>query len=276
MKIVRCPDEVSYAHMTTTELRAGFLVENLFTPGQLDLVYTELDRAIVGSAVPLDKPLSLPAGEELKADFFCQRRELGVLNVGGAGKVLVDGVEFPMARLDNLYVGRGSKEISFASVDPANPALFYLASYPAHKEYPSRLGKSADIGVRELGAVATANQRRLSQVIHENGIPSCQLVMGYTELHSGGVWNTMPPHTHARRTEIYFYFDVPAEHRVLHMMGRPDETRPLWVANLQVVLAPTWSIHTACGTTSYRFCWHMGGENQRFDDMDAVPVASLR
>lgn len=270
------PDATHYARMTTEELRRGFLIADLFTPGRIDLVYTDLDRMIVGSAVPLGTPLALVAGEALKADFFCQRRELGVLNVGGAGRVTVDGVTHDLAKLDILYVGRGSRDIVFTSLSADTPALFYLASYPAHAEHPNTAGGPATGNVRELGATETANKRRLTQVIHENGIRSCQLVMGFTELHSGGVWNTMPPHTHDRRTEAYLYFDIPEGQRVLHLFGRPDETRPLWVGNLQVALSPSWSIHSGCGTASYRFCWHMGGENQRFDDMDPAPVSTLR
>lgn len=276
MRLHRTPDERSYARMNTEELRQAFLLDNLFLPGRIELVYTDLDRAVVGGAVPLDKPLALDAGEELKAAYFCERREIGVLNVGGAGRVTVDGAEYALGARDMLYVGRGAKSVVFASDDVAAPAHFFLTSYPAHAAHPTRLARPEENTVRHLGAPETANVRRLTQVIHENGIPSCQLVMGFTELHSGGVWNTMPPHTHARRTEIYLYFDVPAEHRVLHLFGRPDETRPLWVANLQVALSPAWSIHSGCGTASYRFCWVMGGENQRFDDMDPAPVSTLR
>ena len=276
MIVHRTPDSQSYARFTTAELRQGFLLESLFTPGQVDLVYTDLDRAIVGSAVPTTGALTLEAGAELKAEFFCQRRELGVFNVGGAGRVTVDGAAHRLEKLDTLYVSRGSRAISFESDAPQNPALFYLVSYPAHAAHPTRLGSSGEATVRELGARETANERKLSQVIHENGIPSCQLVMGFTEMKPGGVWNTMPPHTHGRRTEVYLYFDLPDNQRVLHLVGSPQETRPLWIGNLQVALSPAWSVHSGCGTAGYRFCWAMGGENQAFDDMDPAPVASLR
>ena len=262
--------------MNTAELRAAFLIDDLFTPGQIELVYTDLDRAVVGGAIPLAKPLSLDAADELRAAFFCERREIGVLNVGGPGSIIVDGTTYPLQKLDTLYISRGSEKISFTSDQIDHPAIFFLTSYPAHTNYPTQIGTPANSNVRHLGAPETANIRQLTQVIHENGIPSCQLVMGFTELHSGGVWNTMPPHTHTRRTEIYLYFDVPEDQRVLHLFGKPDETRPLWVANLQVALSPAWSIHSGCGTASYRFCWVMGGENQAFDDMDPAPVSTLR
>lgn len=276
MRTHRCPDIVSYERFNTRELRQGFLLDGLFTPGTIDLVYTDLDRAIVGSAVPLGVPLALTAGPALRAEYFCERRELGILNVGGPGSVAIDGKKFPMAKLDTLYVSRGSREVVFAADDHGNPPLFYLVSYPAHAVHPTTHATPADANVLELGARETANERRLSQVIHENGVKSCQLVMGFTELKPGGVWNTMPPHTHDRRTEVYLYFDIPEDHRVLHLVGKPDETRPLWIGNLQVALSPAWSVHSGCGTSNYRFCWAMGGENQRFDDMDPAPVSTLR
>lgn len=276
MRIHRTPDIQSYSRMNTAELRQGFLIDGLFTPGQIDLVYTDLDRAIVGSAVPLDKPLVLEAGAQLRADFFCQRREVGILNVGGKGRVVLDGAVHELAKLETLYIGRGTREVKFESDCASSPALFYLVSYPAHAAHPAARGTAANAHILELGARETANERRLHQHIHEQGIQSCQLVMGFTEMKPGGVWNTMPPHTHDRRTELYLYFDIPEGHRVLHLLGAPQETRPLWMGNLQVALSPAWSIHSGCGTAGYRFCWAMGGENQRFDDMDPAPVAELR
>ncbi len=262
--------------LDTDELRAAFLVENLFAPGEICLIHTDLDRAIVGSAIPTSGPLILGTHAALKADFFCQRRELGILNLGADGTVTVDGSTYALAAHDCLYIGRGSREISFTSVSGETPAVFYLVSYPAHATYPTAKATRADANRVELGSKDECNERTILQYIHENGIKSCQLVLGFTEFKPGSVWNTMPCHTHDRRSEVYCYFDVPAAHRVLHMMGEPQETRPLWVADRQVVLSPPWSIHCGCGTASYRFCWAMGGENQAFTDMDRVEIAELR
>jgi len=276
MKSITLPGKAETKQLDTAGLRSNFLLGDLFVPGELKLVYTDLDRAIVGAACPLSKPLDLPTGEKLKADFFCQRRELGVLNVGGHGSVVVDGSSYPLNKLDVLYIGRGSKAISFQSSAESDPAAFYLISYPAHTSYPTMSATPAQANILNLGSKADANERKLHQYIHENGIKSCQLVMGFTELAQGSIWNTMPSHTHDRRSEVYLYFDVPAGHAVLHMMGEPTETRPVWTGNRQVVLSPSWSIHSGAGTNAYRFCWAMGGENQRFDDMDKVAITELR
>lgn len=262
--------------LDTGELRASFLLDDLFASGEINLIYTDLDRAIVGSAIPTGGTLELPSDDALKAEFFCQRRELGVLNIGASGIVTVDGTAYPMGEHDCLYIGRGSKEIRFSSESAVNPAVFYLISYPAHATHPTTQATRADANRVELGSKDECNERTIFQYIHQNGIKSCQLVMGFTEFKPGSVWNTMPCHTHERRSEIYCYFDVPSSHRVLHMMGEPQETRPLWVADRQVVLSPPWSIHCGCGTASYRFCWAMGGENQAFTDMDRVEIAELR
>ena len=270
------PSPRETAVLETDDLRAAFLLDELFTSGEIDLVYTDLDRAIVGSAIPTDGPLVLPNDDALKADFFCQRRELGILNFGQAGEVTVDGTAYEMGAHECLYIGRGSKEITFTSASGGNPAVFYLVSYPAHATYPTTKATRADANRVELGTKNECNERTIFQYIHENGIKSCQTVMGFTEFKPGSIWNTMPCHTHDRRSEVYCYFDVPNGHRVLHMMGQPQETRPLWVADRQVVLSPPWSIHTGCGTASYRFCWAMGGENQAFTDMDRVQIADLR
>jgi 4-deoxy-L-threo-5-hexosulose-uronate ketol-isomerase len=264
-----------YKRMTTDELREAFLVD-LFEAGKLNLLYCEVERAITGAAVPTGCALKLEAGKELAADFFCQRREVGVLNIGGTGTVTVDGAEYAMENLDGLYIGRGSKDISFTSTDAANPARFYLISYPAHTEYPTTLAKKADANALELGTVEDSNKRTIYQYIHENGIKSCQLVMGFTALEQGSVWNTMPCHTHERRTEVYMYFNLDENSRVFHMMGPGDETRHLVVGNEQAVISPMWSIHSGCGTQAYTFCWGMGGENQRFDDMDHIQVGDLK
>lgn len=272
----RTADIESYPLLDTSDLRARFLVEDLFTPGEIKLNYTDLDRAIVGSAVPLGDSLELTAGEELRADFFCQRRELGIINVGGAGTVTVDGTDYSVAKTECLYVGRGSQAVRFTSDSPTEPAQFYLLSYPAHADYPTTHAKIEDANKLELGSKEQANERHLYQYIHENGIRSCQLVMGFTVLLPGSVWNTMPPHTHDRRSEIYCYFDVADGHRVAHFMGEPDETRVLWISEKNAVLSPSWSVHCGAGTGNYCFIWGMGGENQRFDDMDGFPLDQLR
>ncbi len=273
-RLMPSPRETSM--LDTQELRAAFLLEELFIPGEIRCVYTDLDRAIVGSAIPTTTALDLPNDDALKADFFCQRRELGVLNLGMAGSIVVDGTRHEVAPHDCLYIGRGSREIRFASESAESPAIFYLVSYPAHTAHPTVQASRADANRVELGTRDDANERTIFQYIHLTGIQSCQLVMGFTEFKPGGIWNTMPCHTHARRSEVYCYFDVPPAHRVLHMMGEPTETRPLWVANQQVVLSPAWSIHCGCGTASYRFVWAMGGENQAFTDMDRVEISELR
>jgi 4-deoxy-L-threo-5-hexosulose-uronate ketol-isomerase len=262
--------------MSAAELRDTFLVTSLFVPGETRLVYCESDRAVIGSAAPLGQPVALSAADELRAAFFCQRRELGILNIGGAGMVRVDGAEFALAPLDGLYVGRGSREVVFVSDDARQPAQFYLASYPAHAAFPTTLARRADCVKVQLGTQAECNRRTIHKYIHPEGIKSCQLVMGFTVLEDGSVWNTMPPHTHTRRSEIYLYFDVAPEARVFHFMGRPDETRHLVVADRQAVVSPAWSIHCATATRRYTFCWAMGGENQTFDDMDGVQVGALR
>ncbi|NJL27907.1 MAG: 5-dehydro-4-deoxy-D-glucuronate isomerase, partial [Thermoanaerobaculia bacterium] len=206
----------------------------------------------------------------------CERRELGILNIGGAGTVTVDGVEYPLANRDALYVGRGSKTIGFASDAAETPARYYLVSFPAHTAYPTTLVRPSDTEPVRLGSAETANQRTLYKLIHPGGVKSCQLVMGFTVLEPGSVWNTMPPHTHERRMEVYLYFDMPADARVFHFMGRAEATRHLVVASGQAVISPSWSIHCGAGTGAYTFCWAMGGENQAFDDMDFLTLAQLK
>jgi 4-deoxy-L-threo-5-hexosulose-uronate ketol-isomerase len=275
MKLIQMADPVRYSRMTTEELRATFLLDGLFKPGEIALAYVDLDRTVIGSAVPLETALALPCPAELRAESFTERRELGVLNIGGAGSVHVDGRAYALGRRDALYVGRGKHAISFSSDDAAAPAEFYLLSYPAHAEYPIAVVRAAEQVPTPLGAADTANVRRITKLIHLEGVKSCQLVMGFTELEPGSVWNTMPPHTHMRRSEVYFYFDLPADQRVVHLMGPSAETRHLLVANKQVVISPGWSIHAGVGTSSYSFCWGMGGENQVYTDMDALRIAEL-
>jgi 4-deoxy-L-threo-5-hexosulose-uronate ketol-isomerase len=269
-------DPVRVAAMNTEQLRKEFLIESLFTPNEIKLIYCDVDRAVVGSAVPGKSPLELSAASELRASYFAERREIGVLNIGAGGKVTVDDKVYPMQNTDCLYIGRGSRKITFASDDGATPAQFYIISYPAHTAYPTTLASKAQAAAVQLGTEPDCNRRTLYKYIHLEGIKSCQLVMGFTQLQSGSAWNTMPPHTHARRTEVYMYFNLAPTARVFHFMGQPQETRHLLVADKQVAISPSWSIHCGAGTSHYAFCWAMGGENQTFDDMDAAPIPTLR
>ena len=276
MKLVQMADPVRYARMTSEELRETFLLEGLFTPERIDLAYVDLDRTVIGSAVPTVSALSLETQPELRADYFLERRELGVLNTGGPGTVTVDGVGFDLDKLDCLYVSRGSKSVSFSSKSAFAPAAFYLLSYLAHTEYPTKMVKFADLKGLELGSAATCHKRTIYKDIYRDGIQSCQLVMGFTLLAPGSNWNTMPAHTHMRRSEVYFYFDVGPDQRVMHLMGPPDATSHIIMADKQVVVSPGWSIHAGVGTKSYGFCWGMGGENQAYDDMDPVAIKDLK
>ncbi len=269
-------DSVRLSRMTTEEIRGAFLLDRLFTPGTIDLVYCDVDRAIVGSALPGKSALALAAADQLRAAYFAERREIGILNVGEAGSVAVDGKVYPLGHKDSLYVGRGSREILFSSADPSAPAAFYLLSYPAHMSYPTVPAHRADAASVRLGSVEACNRRIINKTIHPDGIKSCQLVMGFTELEPGSVWNTMPPHTHERRMEIYLYFDMAPDSRVFHFIGQPRETRHIVVADREAVFSPSWSIHSGVGTGPYTFCWGMGGENQAFDDMDGLSTGDLR
>jgi 4-deoxy-L-threo-5-hexosulose-uronate ketol-isomerase len=248
----------------------------MFQPGAIEFAYVDLDRTVIGGAVPTDKPLTLETEPELRAEYFLERRELGVFNVGGAGSVVVDGKSFEMDKMDCLYVGRGSKSVTFSSKSAAAPAFFYLLSYPAHTEHPTAMVKFSDLKGLQLGSVETCNKRTIYKAIFREGIKSCQLVMGFTLLDPGSNWNTMPPHTHMRRSEVYFYFDVDPAHRVLHLMGPPDATSHLVMKDKEVVVSPGWSIHAGVGTKNYAFCWGMGGENQAYDDMDPVTITDLK
>jgi 4-deoxy-L-threo-5-hexosulose-uronate ketol-isomerase len=276
MRLYQMADAVRYGLMNTEELRETFLLEDMFTPGEIEFAYVDLDRTVIGGAVPTDKALKLETDPDLRADYFLERRELGILNVSGLGSVAVDGKTFELGKLDCLYIGRGSKDVIFSSADAEKPANFYLLSYPAHAEYPTAMVKFADLKGLDLGSLETCNKRTIYKAIYKEGIKSCQLVMGFTLLATGSNWNTMPPHTHMRRSEVYFYFDVDPAHRVLHLMGPPDATSHLVVADKEVVVSPGWSIHAGVGTKSYGFCWGMGGENQAYDDMDPVTIADLR
>jgi 4-deoxy-L-threo-5-hexosulose-uronate ketol-isomerase len=262
--------------MTTEELRAAFLVTDLFQPGAVTFRVIDLDRVVLGGVVPTDGPLSLKAPEALRAEYFTERREVGVLNIGGAGRVTVDGTTHALAAKDALYIGRGSQDVRFESDDARRPARFYLVSYPAHASHPTAYVSPDAAEGGQMGSQETANRRTIRRYVHANGAPSAQLVMGVTTLDVGSVWNTMPAHTHARRTEIYLYFDLPADAVVLHLMGEPTETRTLVVRAGDVALSPGWSVHAGCGTSSYAFCWAMGGENQDYADMQAVDMRTLR
>ena len=276
MRLLQMSDPVRFPRMTTEELRSTSLLDDMFHPGAVTLAYVDLDRAVAGGAVPTSAALHLETSSELRAEFFLERRELGVLNVGGNGTVSVDGKSFDLDKLDCLYVGRGCRDVFFTSRNANDPAAFYLLSYPAHAEFPTASVKFSDLKPVELGSVNTCNRRSIYKAIHRDGIRSCQLVMGFTLLEAGSNWNTMPAHTHMRRSEIYMYFDIDPAHRVVHLMGPPQETRHLLLADRSIVVSPGWSIHSGVGTTRYGFCWGMGGENQAYDDMDPVAIADLR
>jgi 4-deoxy-L-threo-5-hexosulose-uronate ketol-isomerase len=276
MDIRYTTDPVSIKKMTTEELRNLYLVDKLFTKDEIPMVYSDIDRSITGSAVPVKKALKLLSSKkEMAAEYFTERREVGVINIGGKGNIYVNGKEFPMNYKDGLYIGRETKEIMFSSKNIGEPASFYFVSYPAHKNYPTTHGNFSDAQPKKLGSLKNANKRTIYKYIHPNGIQSCQLVMGLTELDEGSVWNTMPPHTHQRRSEVYMYFNLGENGKVIHMMGKPEETRHIVISNQQVVLSPSWSIHSGAGTQNYSFIWAMGGENQAFDDMDEVDMSIL-
>lgn len=262
--------------MNSAQLRENFLIQQLITDDQLNLTYSHYDRVIIGGAKPVNQTLQLPNHPELRAEYFLERREIGIINVGGGGVVSVDGTTYTLDKLDALYAGKGVKEVKFQSKDSRQPAVFYLLSSPAHHSYPTRLLKKEETQPVTLGDTATANKRTIYKYIFLEGIQSCQLVMGLTLLAEGSVWNTMPAHTHTRRMEAYFYFDVPQDQGVVHFMGEPAETRHLFVANHEAVISPPWSIHSGCGTAAYGFIWGMAGENLVYSDMDPAPLADLR
>lgn len=270
------PNQESYRRMTTEELRKAFLLDGLFVPGAVSMVFTDADRAIAGGAVPAGSPLRLPSdSRELAATSFTERREIGIVNLGGPGRVIAGGQKFTLAQKDMLYVGRGRKDVEFESVRASDPAVFYFLSYPAHAEYPTVLATHADAEKNTIGTPAGASRRTINKYIHPGGVKSCQLVMGLTDLEAGSVWNTMPPHTHSRRMEVYLYFGMEADAVAVHLMGEPTQTRSLILRNRQGVISPSWSIHCAAATGSYSFVWGMGGENQEFADMDQVLMADL-
>ena len=259
----------------TEQLRAEFLIDNLMEIGKINLTYSHYDRYIAGSAVPV-QPLTLETIDPLKSSFFLERRELGIINVGGNGAVIVDGTTYELGLKDALYVGSGNKDVVFKSDDVNNPSKFYLNSAPAHKNFPTKKVSLAEANKLQLGTMETANHRTVNQMIIGGIVATCQLQMGMTELKTGSVWNTMPAHVHDRRMEVYFYLDIPENQAVCHFMGQTDETRHIWMNNHQAVISPPWSIHSGAGTSNYTFIWGMAGENLDYGDMDVCKITDLR
>jgi 4-deoxy-L-threo-5-hexosulose-uronate ketol-isomerase len=264
------------ASMNTSQLRENFLIDNLFVENEIKFTYSLYDRMIIGGAKPISSKLVLGNYSELKSEYFLERREMGIINIGGEGKIVADGVEYFLAKQDCLYLGKGVVNVSFQSSSENNPAHFYILSCPAHAQFPTRLMTANEASPVTLGSTETANLRTIYKYIHLEGIRSCQLVVGLTKLAVGCVWNTMPTHVHDRRMEAYCYFDVPENQRVIHFMGHPQETRHLVVNNQQAVISPPWSIHSGSGTSNYSFIWGMAGENQVYSDMDAADLKDLR
>ena len=260
----------------TTRLRKEYLVEKVFSADEVNMVYTLYDRLVVGGAMPVNETLVLEAIDPLKSEFFLSRRELGTYNVGGPGKVTVDGVVFELNFKEALYLGAGDRKVTFESINAANPAKFYFNSAPAHKTFPDRKVTKADAIVMELGSLETANHRNINKMLVCQVLETCQLQMGMTELAVGSVWNTMPAHTHSRRMEAYFYFEVPEEQAVCHFMGEPTETRHIWMKGDQAVISPEWSIHSAAATSNYTFIWGMAGENLDYSDQEFSKIVDLK
>jgi 4-deoxy-L-threo-5-hexosulose-uronate ketol-isomerase len=258
------------------EIRNKFLLDGLVKRGSIEAVYTHYDRMIVGAAYPLESPLTLGTYPELKSENFLDRREIGIINISGKGKVVVDGQSNDMEKQDCLYIGKGAKDVTFESDDPGSPAKFIFFSCPAHQQYPTRLMKPAEALPAELGSLENNNHRTINKYIHLDGIKSCQLVLGVTNFQKGSIWNTMPPHTHDRRMEAYFYFDLPEKQRIIHFMGEPHETRHMFLDNEQGIISPSWSIHSGVATANYSFIWAMAGENMAFTDMDQVSLDGLK
>lgn len=276
MKVIHQVHPDDFATYDTQKIREKFLLENLVIAGRLECVYTHYDRMIVGAACPTDAVLPLPTYDELKADYFLSRREMGIINIGGSGSILVDGENFDPEKLDCLYIGKGKQNVQFSSTDANDPAKFIFFSAPAHQEYPVQFMKPANALPAELGSLENNNHRVINKYIHNDGLKSCQLVLGVTTFKPGSVWNTMPPHTHDRRMEAYFYFDLPQGQRVIHFMGEPHQTRHMFLNNEEAILSPSWSIHSGVATANYSFIWAMAGENMVFTDMDPVTIQQLQ
>ena len=263
-------------HYDTARLRRDFLIERLFVEDEVNMVYSMYDRMVVGGAMPVSEALSLEAIDPLKAPFFTTRREVGIYNIGGTGVVKVGDESFELGYKEALYIGRGDREVTFASMDAQKPALFYFNSTTAHCTYPCRKVTKADAVVAHMGALETSNERNINKMLVNQVLPTCQLQMGMTELATGSVWNTMPAHVHSRRMEAYFYFELPEDQAVCHFMGEPQETRHIWIHNQQAVLSPEWSIHSAAATHNYTFIWGMGGENLDYGDQDFFDIKDLK
>jgi 4-deoxy-L-threo-5-hexosulose-uronate ketol-isomerase len=277
MEVRYSPDQNGFRKFTTDELRKSFLIESLFQKNKIPMVYSDIDRSITGSAVPSGSTLKLVATKkELAANYFAERREIGIINIGEKGSIVVDKKTYQMDNRDALYIGRGSKNIEFKSADSKKPAMFYFVSYPAHTEYPTKHIKFSESTPVKLGSDVECNRRTIYKYIHPGTMPTCQLVMGLTELEEGSVWNTMPAHTHQRRSEVYMYFNIKPDSFVVHLLGEPTETRHIIIRNGQAVLSTSWSMHAGCGTKNYSFIWAMGGENQEFDDMDPIQMKDLK
>ena len=268
------PNEVK--SMDTASLRQNFLIDTLFEANQISFTLSHFDRYIVGGVMPIDQKIALPNPENLKATYFLERRELGVINVGGKGIITADGVSFELDYKQALYLGKGTKSVFFESLDKNKPAKFYLNSAPAHHSFPSKKVTKEQAEIVELGTMETANHRIINKLIVNSVVQTCQLQMGMTELKPGSVWNTMPAHTHDRRMEVYFYFEIPENQNVCHFMGEPQETRTIWMQNEQAVISPNWSIHSGAGTSHYTFIWGMAGENLDYGDMDVCKINELR
>jgi 4-deoxy-L-threo-5-hexosulose-uronate ketol-isomerase len=276
MKIIEAVHPEDFKKYDTSHIRERFLIDDLAQPGHINFAYTHYDRMIVGLAIPDKDAMDIPVFDILKANYFLERREMGIINVGGVGTVTVNKEKYPLNKLDCLYIGKGNDKVTFENVDVAKPAVFYILSAPAHAEHPTQLLKKEDAQGGEMGAPETANKRNIYRYIHKDGLKSCQLVMGLTILETGSVWNTMPAHTHDRRMEVYFYFDVPENQVVFHYMGEPQESRHILIKNYNAAVSPPWSIHAGSGTSNYGFIWGMAGENLEYTDMDVIQSNDLR
>lgn len=276
MKIYHQVHPEDFSNYKTAAIREKFLMENLVSPDKVECAYTHYDRMVIGAAYPATTVLKLESYEQLKADYFLARREIGIINIAGDGTIVVDGEIFALQKMDCLYIGMGKQDIVFGSNDANSPAKFIFFSCPAHHTYPTRLMRPAEAMPAAMGSLDNNNERVINKYIHNDGIKSCQLLLGVTSFKKGSIWNTMPPHLHDRRMESYFYFDLPEDQRIIHFMGEADETRHIFLNNEQAVLSPSWSIHSGVATASYSFIWAMAGENMAFTDMDAVPLKSLR
>lgn len=276
MQIYQAISQREAQGFNTQQLRDNFLIDSIFQNNEITMYYTHYDRVVLGGVMPVYSEINLPTYDNLKSDYFLERREIGIINVGGDGEILVDGLTFSLSKLDALYIAKGSKSVSFKSITSENPAQFFLLSAPSHHAYETRKMSKEEATPVNLGSPETANERTIYKYIHREGIQSCQVVMGLTVLKSGSIWNTMPAHVHDRRMEAYLYFDLNVDHRIFHLMGQPQETRHIVVANHQAVLSPPWSIHSGAGTTNYSFIWAMAGENLDFTDMDFAPITELR